>query len=293
MPLPSRTNRHLVHGAGCGCFNPVLQQASRRLDAFSRRFFLSCAATAAAVGTLGASASFAQGPRETAKTLFTKVRLFDGTSDSLRSGVQILVEGNRIASVDTTNSAPPAGATVIDCADRVLMPGMIDAHWHTLYAAVPMAVLMTADPGFVFAASTAEAERTLLRGFTTLRDVGGPVFTFKQAIDAGVIPGPRIYPSGAMITTSGGHGDLRLPTEIPRNGGQLSFSERVGHAAIVDSVGDLKTRVREQLLQGASQVKLVGGGGVSSPRSPLDMSTFSEGELRAAVDVARATGTPT
>jgi imidazolonepropionase-like amidohydrolase len=293
MPLPSRRNRHLLHGAGCGCFNPVLQQAAQRLDAFSRRSFLSCVGTAAAVGALGASASFAQGPREAAKTLFARVRLFDGTSDALRSGVQILVEGNRIAAVDTTNSAPPGGATVIDCADRVLMPGMIDAHWHTLYAAVPMAVLMTADPGFVFAASTAEAERTLLRGFTTLRDVGGPVFTFKQAIDAGVIPGPRIYPSGAMITTSGGHGDLRLPTEIPRNGGQLSFSERVGHAAIVDSVGDLKTRVREQLLQGASQVKLVGGGGVSSPRSPLDMSTFSEGELRAAVDVARATGTPT
>ena len=287
MPLSGRTSRHLVHGAGCSCFSPVLQQASRRLDAFSRRSFLSCVATAAAVGALGARSSFAQGARESAKTLFTKVRLFDGTSDALRSGVQILVEGNRIASVDTTNSAPPAGATVIDCADRVLMPGMIDAHWHTLYAAVPMAVLMTADPGFVFAASTAEAERTLLRGFTTLRDVGGPVFTFKQAIDAGVIPGPRIYPSGAMITTSGGHGDLRMPTEFPRNGSQLSFSELNGHAAIVDSVGDLKTRVREQLLQGASQVKLVGGGGVSSPRSPLDMSTFSEDELRAAVDVAR------
>src|SRR5262249_36580384 len=65
---------------------------------------------------------------------------------------------------------------------------VIDAHWHTLYAAVPMAVLMAGDPGFVFAASTAEAERTLLRGFTTVRDLGGQVFTFKQAIDAGVIP---------------------------------------------------------------------------------------------------------
>jgi imidazolonepropionase-like amidohydrolase len=113
------------------------------------------------------------------------------------------------------------------------------------------------------------------------------VFSFKQAIDSGVIAGPRIYPSGAMITTSGGHGDLRMPTEIPRNAGQLSVSELGGNAAIADSVGDLKMRVREQLLQGASQVKLVGGGGVSSPRSPLDMSTFSEDELRAAVDVAR------
>ena len=126
-----------------------------------------------------------------------------------------------------------------------------------------------------------------MRGFTTVRDLGSPVFSFKQAIDSGVIPGPRIFPSGAMITTSGGHGDLRMPSEIPRDPGRLSVSELVGAAAIADSIGDLKQRVREQLLQGASQIKIVGGGGVSSPRSPLDMSTFSEEELRAAIDVAR------
>ena len=213
--------------------------------------------------------------------------MFDGNSDALRAGVQVLIEGNRIASIDTTNSAPPPDATVMDCGDRVLMPGLIDAHWHTVYAAVPLSILMAGDPGFVLAVSTAEAERTLLRGFTTVRDLGGPVFSFKQAIDSGVIPGPRIFPSGAMITTSGGHADLRMPSEIPRNAGQLSLSELTGNAAIVDDVGDLKLRVREQLLQGASQVKLVGGGGVSSPRSPLDISTFSEEEIRAAVDVAR------
>jgi imidazolonepropionase-like amidohydrolase len=232
-------------------------------------------------------AIFGQTSGQTSKTLFRQIRLFDGTSDALRSGVQILIEGNRITSIDATNSAPPSDATIIDCGDRVLMPGMIDAHWHTLYAAVPLAVIASGDPGIVFAASTAEAERTLLRGFTTVRDLGGPVFSFKQAIDSGIIPGPRIFPSGAMITTSGGHGDLRMPFEIPRNAGQLSVSELMGAAAIADGVGDLKLRVREQLLQGASQVKLVGGGGVSSPRSPLDISTFSEEDLRAAIDVAR------
>jgi imidazolonepropionase-like amidohydrolase len=213
--------------------------------------------------------------------------LFDGKSGSLKVDVQVLIEGNRIASIDTTNSTPPPDATVIDCGDRVLMPGLIDAHWHSVYAAVPLNILMAGDPGIIFAASTAEAERTLLRGFTTVRDLGGPVFSFKQAVDSGIIPGPRIFPAGAMITTSGGHGDLRMPSEIPRNGGQLSVGKLMGGAAIADSVGDLKLRVREQLLQGASQIKLVGGGGVSSPRSPLDMSTFSEEELRAAVDVAR------
>ncbi|MCA1442719.1 amidohydrolase family protein [Ensifer sp. IC4062] len=279
-----RKYQHFVHGAGCACFSPVLQQASRRLDAFSRRDFLA-GAGAAAIAGMAPGPSFAQGPLS--KVLLSKVRLFDGKSDALRAGVQVLVEGNRIASVDATNSAPPSDATVIDCGDRVLMPGMIDAHWHTLYAAVPLAVVATGDPGFVFSASTAEAERTLMRGFTTVRDLGSPVFSFKQAIDSGVIPGPRIFPSGAMITTSGGHGDLRMLSEIPRDGGRLSVSELMGAAAIVDSIGDLKKRVREQLLQGASQIKIVGGGGVSSPRSPLDMSTFSEEELRAAIDVAR------
>jgi imidazolonepropionase-like amidohydrolase len=278
--------QHLVHDVRCGCLSPVLQHASRRLEAFSRRGFLAGLGAAAIAGTMPGPA-FAQGSGPSPKVLFTRVRLFDGKSDSLKTGVQILIEGNRIASIDTTNSTPPSDATVIDCSDRVLMPGMIDAHWHTLYAAVPMNFVLAADPGSIFAASTAEAERTLMRGFTTVRDMGGPVFSFRQAIDSGIIPGPRIFPSGAMITTTGGHGDLRGPSEIPRDGGQLSVSERFGGAAIVDGVGDLKLRVREQLLQGASQIKLVGGGGVSSPRSPLDMSTFDQEELRAAVDIAR------
>ena len=217
-------------------------------------------------------------------------RLLCGNANALRAGVQILVEGDRIAAIDTTNSAPPEGAAVIDCGDRVLMPGLIDAHWHAVFAALPVNVLVMADPGIIFAAATAEAGRTLMRGFTTVRDLGGPTFSFKQAIDGGIIPGPRIFPSGAMITTSGGHGDLRLPFEIPRDGGRLSISELIGGTAIVDDVGGMRLRVREQLLQGASQIKLVGGGGVSSPRSPLDMTSFSEEELRAASDRCTARG---
>lgn len=271
--------QHLVHGLGCGCQSPLLERASRRLDAFSRRGFLTGAAA------LAAAPAIAQPARST-KTLFRQVRLFDGKSDSLRPA-QVLVEGDRIVSVDTTNAPPQPDWSVIDCAGRMLMPGLIDAHWHTLFAAVPAPILLTADPGSIFTASTAEAGRTLLRGFTSIRDLGGPVFSFKQAIDTGVIPGPRIYPSGAMITTSGGHGDLRMLSEIPRNPARLSLIESIGGAMIVDDAGDLRTRIREQLLQGASQIKIVGGGGVSSPRSPLDMSTFSEDELRVAVGVAQ------
>jgi imidazolonepropionase-like amidohydrolase len=254
--------------------------------ALTRRGFLISAGAAAVAATVPALLR-AQTTGTPSKILLRHVRLFDGKSDALKPGAQVLVVGNKITSIDTTNSAPPSDATVIDCDDRVLMPGLIDAHWHTLYAAVPLSLITTGDPGGVFAASTAEAQRTLMRGFTTVRDLGGPVFSFKQAIDNGVIPGPRIFPSGAMITTSGGHGDLRMPSEIPRTPDRLSVGEMFGGAMIVDSVGELKLRVREQLLQGASQIKLVGGGGVSSPRSPLDMSTFSEEEIREAVDVAR------
>lgn len=277
-----RKYQHLAHDAGCGCLNPQLQQVSRRLDAFSRRDFLAGLGAAAASGLMARPAR-AQAP--SGKVLFRQARLFDGRSDALKD-VQVLIEGNRIAAIDAASNPPPDDATVIDCDGRVLMPGLIDAHWHAILAAVPMQVLLTVDEGMIFTMSTAEAQRTLMRGFTTVRDLGGPAFSFKKAIDEGIIAGPRIFPSGAMITTSGGHGDLRLPFEIPRDG-KLSVSERFGGAAIVDDAGSLKQRVREQLLQGASQVKLVGGGGVSSPRSPLDMTTFSEDELRDAVSVAR------
>jgi imidazolonepropionase-like amidohydrolase len=278
--------QHLVHGAGCGCTSPILEKASRRLEAVTRRDFL----VGAGAGVIAAAVPaplLAQQTEPARKTLLRQVRLFDGTSDTLKSGVQVLVEGDRITAVDDANNPPPSDATTFDCGDRVLMPGLIDAHWHAVFAAVPAAVLVGGDVGFIFAASTAEAERTLLRGFTSVRDLGGPVFSFKQAIDVGVIAGPRIYPSGAMITTSGGHGDLRMLSDIPRTPAELSLPERIGGAMIADSGGEVKMRVREQLLQGASQIKIVGGGGVSSPRSPLDMTTFDEEDLRAAVNVAR------
>lgn len=275
--------QHLVHDGGCGCHSPMLMQASRRLEALSRRGLL----TGGAALLAAATPALAQSRRPPSKILFRQVRLFDGKSNNLQQNAQILVDGDRIASVDTSNAAPQPDWTVIDCGGRMLMPGLIDAHWHTLLCAVPAPVVLSGDPGSIFTASTAEAHRTLLRGFTTVRDLGGPVFSFKQAIDSGVIPGPRIFPSGAMITTTGGHGDLRMPSDIPRDPARLSLIETMGGAAIADSVGDLRMRIREQLMQGASQIKLMGGGGVSSPRSPLDMSTFAEAEVRAAVETVR------
>ena len=131
-----------------------------------------------------------------------------------------------------------------------------------------------------------------MRGFTTVRDMGGPAFGLKRAIDEGLVAGPRIYPSGAMITITGGHGDFRQLFELPRTlGGTLSRMEQIGGSLIADSPDEVRLRAREQLMLGASQIKLTAGGGVASPYSPLDVSTFTEPELRAAVEAAENWGT--
>ncbi len=123
-----------------------------------------------------------------------------------------------------------------------------------------------------------------MRGFTTVRDLGGPSFGLKQAIDDGTVVGPRIYPSGAIISVTSGHGDFRQAFELPRAvGAPMSRQEQLGAAMVADSPDEVRVRVREQLMKGAVHIKLTGGGGVASPHRPLDVSTFTTEELRAAV----------
>ena len=275
-------------GQGCLCCRGELQSLTRRINAdLSRRGFV--AGIGASVAALGLPrAARAQGASNpTQPIVFTNFLLFDGKSNALRGGLALIVEGGRIKAVATADTSGPEGSRTIDCGGRVVMPGLIDAHWHSIFAALPISTLISADIGYIFLAASAEAERTLMRGFTTIRDLGGPSFALKQAIDEGLVPGPRIYPCGAMITTTGGHGDLRPLSDLPRSpGGPVSTMERTGAANIADSADEVRLRVREQLLEGASQIKLVGGGGVSSPRTTLDMLTFSEPELRAGVEAA-------
>jgi len=151
-------------------------------------------------------------------TLFQNVRIFDGKGASLSEPSNMLVRGNKIERISTEPIPTDrrADTKLIDCGGRTLMPGLIDAHWHSIMAAVPLNVLMTADVGYLNLLASKEAGNTLMRGFTTIRDLGGPAFDLKRAIDEGVIPGPRIYPSGAMITVTGGHGDFRQTFEVPR-----------------------------------------------------------------------------
>ena len=223
--------------------------------------------------------------------LFENVKVFDGTSGQLSSLSNVLVHGNVIEKIDT-GKITAEGAQVIDGGGRTLMPGLIDAHWHSMFVGVPIMVAVTADPGYLNIVAGVEATRTLMRGFTTVRDVGGAVFGLKRAVDQGVVPGPRIFPSGAMISVTGGHGDFRSSADLPRTLGEPGSRHDVaGDSAIADSPDEVRLRVREQLMQGASQVKLTGGGGVSSPHSPLDIVTFTEDELRAAVGAANDRGT--
>lgn len=226
---------------------------------------LRVAALLAAIGTtLGAPPVSAQ---QDSAVLFRNVRIFDGKAGALSPPSSVLVRNKTIEKISASDIT--ATAQVIDGGGRVLMPGLIDAHWH--------AMLATA---------------TLMRGFTTIRDMGGPSFGLKQAIDEDLVAGPRIYPSGAIITITGGHGDFRQLSDLPRTiGGMLSRMERIGGSMVADSPDEVRVRAREQLMQGASQVKLTAGGGVASPFSPLDVSTFTEPELRAAVEAADNWGT--
>lgn len=226
--------------------------------------------------------------------LFQDVRIFDGKSAVLSAPSNVLVRGNRIGKI-STDPIPidaAANATTIEGGGRTLMPGLIDMHWHAMLVRPNPVQSLASDVGYLNLLAGAEATATLMRGFTTIRDMGGPSFGLKQAIDQGLLPGPRIYPSGAVITITSGHGDFRQITDLPRTiGGMLSRVEQIGGSMIADSPDEVRVRVREQLMQGASQIKLTAGGGVASPFSPLDVSTFTEPELRAAVEAAENWGT--
>ena len=224
-------------------------------------------------------------------TLFQNVRIFDGKSGALTVPSNVLVRRNVIERISTAPITAEAGITVVTGGGRTLMPGLIDNHWHTFLARLTPAQAF-GDFAFNTLAAGDEATDTLMRGFTTVRDVGGPVFGLKRAIDAGIVKGPRIYPSGAMITVTSGHGDFRQFSDLPRTlGGMLTRLEQIGGSVIVDSPDEVRVRVREQFMQGAAQIKLTVGGGVSSPHSPLDVTTFTEAELRAAVEITDNWGT--
>jgi imidazolonepropionase-like amidohydrolase len=274
----------------CSCHSP---QVARINGVLTRRFLLASLAgvSSAALFGLPPAARAATTPPAIEPLLLTNAALFDGRSDGLRRGINVLVEGNVIRAL------PAAGdhvqnARVVDCGGRTIMPGLIDAHWHAILCGITQNAAMTADVPYVHLVAAREAERTLMRGFTTVRDVGGPSFALKRAIDEGVVTGPRIFPSGAMVSQTAGHGDFRLRSEIPRMpSSPPSLAEQAGISAIADGADEVLMRVREQLLLGASQIKVVLGGGISSLYDPLDTTQYTAPEIAAAVAAAADWGT--
>jgi imidazolonepropionase-like amidohydrolase len=232
----------------------------------------------------------------TTAVVFENVRIFDGLADRLSPPAHVLVGGRQIQTISSAPIPDPPAAsgtrvTRVAGGGRTLMPGLIDAHTHLMFSTVPQLALLTADIGFVQIAAGKGATEMLMRGFTSARDLGGPVFGLKLAIDSGVIPGPRIWPSGAFVSQSGGHGDFRLPSDMPARPGDYTYGERIGGSAIADDPDTVRKRVREQLALGASQIKLMAGGGVSSNFDPLDVTQYSVPEIRAAVEAAENWGT--
>ena len=228
-----------------------------------------------------------------AELLFREVRVLDTARGTLGAPTDVLVRGNRIAAIGD-GARPTASARVIEGHGRTLMPGLIDVHWHSTFTALSQADLLAPDasPEKLAATVATESARTLLRGFTSVRDAGGPIFELKAAIYAGKMPGPRIWPSGAFVSQTSGHGDLRQPHERSRRFfGKPSMAEEMGATFIADGRDEVLTAVRENLRMGASQIKLMAGGGTSSAYDPVDVTQYTFDEMRAAVEAAEDWGT--
>lgn len=235
----------------------------------------------------------AQPTTQTSVTLYENVRVFDGVSEKLSPSTNVLVVNNLIKTISAKPIQIPAGtsATVIAGGGRTLMPGLSDAHTH-LWLTPTMDEILKGDVKKLDAAAAATAKQMLLNGWTTVRDMAGPVFQLKSDIDSGKAIGPRIYPSGTMISQTSGHGDFSAPEVLPRSlGGPLSIGEKLRISSVVDGRAQVLTATRFNLRNGATQIKLATSGGVSSPADTPTVHEFTSDEIKAAVEAASDFGT--
>jgi len=226
------------------------------------------------------------------QTLFVNVKIFDGQSDKLITGKDVLVEGNRIVKI-----APKIKTNrmvkIVDGQGKVIMPGLIDAHTHLMVTKPFDQAIYTYEPTYIATLATEAARRMLMRGFTTARDAGGPVMGLKRAIDEGIVPGPRIFPSNAFISQTGGHGDFDMSMTYfsPMFSGQIDKAYLFGWTITADGVPEVRKAVREILRSGASQIKIMASGSITGAHDPLDVVEYTPDEMRAIVEEAEKWGT--
>jgi imidazolonepropionase-like amidohydrolase len=236
------------------------------------------------------AAALVAAPAQAGAILFENVRIFDGVEARLRQG-HVLVQDDLIARVSTQPIEPPAGARVIDGGGRILSPGFIDLHAH-LTLQMPKDEI-DLHPFAVGALAGRAAEHYLMSGFTTVRDAGGTHPDLARVIERGSIPGPRVFPSGAVITQTSGHGDSRGRDDPHPTLDGCGAGQTLGHglSVIADGTAQWLAATRENLKHGATQIKIMGGGGVASDYDPIHTLQPSPEEIRAAVQAAGDWGT--
>jgi len=240
--------------------------------------------------TLAANTALAvEEAKPVAKTIITNARVFNGKSDKLTEPMSVLVEGNKINKIAKSIKAPK-GATVIDAEGRIMTPGFIAMHEHII-GQMPFSDIFNQDTRYFAYVATQTANTYLMNGFTTIRDIGNS-FSLRLAIDRGYVVGPRIYPSGPMISQTAGHADHRLNSDASALiGGTWDPMVRYGDMAVVDGVPEVLKATREALRMGASQIKIAVGGGTGSYADPLEVTEFTPEEIKAAVQAAEDYGT--
>jgi len=241
--------------------------------------------------TQAAAAEMAGIPAE--RTLITNVHIFDGLHDKRIENADVLIEGNLIKTV-STKPITADGATVIEGGGRTLMPGLIDGHAHVMLNGNFGPMERDMDVYDLGIRSTIVMERFLMDGFTAVRDMGGPAFALQRNIESGVIIGPRVFPSGSFISQTSGHGDFRdradagFSAAIP---GDVSNFERYGFGTVADGVPEVLKATRLNLRNGATQIKIMAGGGGASRFDPIDTTQYSKEEICAIVEAAADWGT--
>src|SRR5574340_1099679 len=220
--------------------------------------------------------------------LFTGGRFLDPRRDELLEGIEVLVEDGLVKEVsDRPIATQSAQRVALD--GRTLMPGLIDAHIHIVLAEVNLALLSDVPLTLLAAKGSVAMRSMLMRGFTTLRDMGGADWGMKSARDTGLFVGPRLFISGQPISQSGGHGDFRRRTETrficP------CCSGRSWTARVADGVPEVIQAVRDELRKGADQIKIMVSGGVASQLDPLESVQYRMDEIEAAVEEATRWGT--